>query len=188
MKIRVAVVAAIILAFSGLSAAAQQFAPGPAGRVATVRTTADVNLRTGPSVSSRTLTRIPRGRTVQLLGCVPNFVWCRTSYAGRVGWVSAAYLAPRPGARSFPRLPFPIPFPEPQQPPPQAGQVTVSGTLTREGVECPAMRGDNGRLYTLAGDTGRVQPGDHVRVRGTLAQISTCQQGTTIRVESIGPG
>ena len=66
--------------------------------------------------------------------------------------------------------------------------MAVSGTLTREGVECPAMRGDNGRLYTLAGGTGRFQPGDHVRVRGTLAQVSTCQQGTTIRVQSIGPG
>jgi len=73
-------------------------------------------------------------------------------------------------------------------PPPQPGQVTLHGTLTREGVECPAMRADNGRLYTLTPTTGRFQPGDRVSVRGTIAQVSFCQQGTTIRVQSIAPG
>jgi hypothetical protein len=58
-------------------------------------------------------------------------------------------------------------------------------TLTREGVECPAMRGDDGRLYTLAGDIGRFGPGDRVRVRGQRADASICQQGTTIEVERI---
>src|SRR5687768_15187311 len=164
-----------LLALTSVPASAQQFAPG--GRVATVRTTAEVNLRSGPGTQYRVLIRIPRARAVQLLGCVPNFVWCRTSYLGRVGWVSAAYLAPRPGVRSLPpRLPFPLPVPIPQPPrPPQAGQVTVTGTLTREGVECPAMRADSGRLYTLT-TRGRFQPGDRVRVTGTIAQVSFCQQ------------
>ena len=61
----------------------------------------------------------------------------------------------------------------------------VTGTLTREGVECPALRSDGGRLYTLAGDTGRFGPGDRVRVRGSRAEMSICQQGTTIDVRSI---
>jgi hypothetical protein len=80
------------------------------------------------------------------------------------------------------------PRPQPQPQPPQSGTFTITGTLTREGVECPAMRGDNGRLYTLTGDTGRFQPGTHVRVTGTVAQISYCQQGTTIQVRAIAPG
>jgi hypothetical protein len=63
--------------------------------------------------------------------------------------------------------------------------ITITGTLTREGVECPAMRGDDGRLYTLAGDIGRFGPGDRVQVRGQRAEASMCQQGTTIEVERI---
>ena len=182
ITLRSAALAVAVLAVTGLPAAAQSFAPGelpPGGnRVAIVRTVAEVNLRSGPGLQYRVLIRVPAARTLQLLGCVPNFSWCRTSYLGRIGWVSASLLTPRPGAR-----PLPPPFPALQP-----GQVSVHGTLTREGVECPAMRADNGRLYTLTPTTGRFQPGDRVTVRGTLAQVSFCQQGTTIRVQSIAPG
>lgn len=65
------------------------------------------------------------------------------------------------------------------------GGMQVTGVITREGVECPALRGSDGRLYTLAGDTGDYGPGDVVRVRGTQPDVSICQQGTTIRVEDI---
>ena len=68
---------------------------------------------------------------------------------------------------------------------PRAGEVRVTGRLTDEGVECPALRGDDGRLYTLAGDTGGFKPGDRVTVAGTVAEMSTCMQGTTISVRSI---
>lgn len=62
----------------------------------------------------------------------------------------------------------------------------IVGTLTREGVECPAMRGDDGRLYTLTGaDLGPIGPGDRVRVYGREAQASTCMQGTTISVTNV---
>lgn len=67
-----------------------------------------------------------------------------------------------------------------------AGEVRVTGRLTDEGVECPALRGDDGRLYTLAGDTGGFKPGDRVTVVGTVAEMSTCMQGTTIGVRTIG--
>lgn len=70
---------------------------------------------------------------------------------------------------------------------PESGRVEVTGVLTREGVECPALRADDGSLYTLAGGTGDFGPGDRVRVTGTQAQVSICQQGTTIEVESIRP-
>lgn len=67
-----------------------------------------------------------------------------------------------------------------------AGQmINVRGTLTDEGVECQALRGDDGELYTLTGDLSGFETGDRVRVRGTVAEISICQQGTTIEVQSI---
>jgi hypothetical protein len=197
MFLRAAALAAILV-LGGTAANAQQFPPGepaPGGRIVTVRTIAAVNMRSGPGTQYRVLIQIPRGVSVALLGCVPNFAWCRTSYRGITGWVSAAYLTPRPGARAFPPgfpfppgIPLPPGFPLPRPQPPQTGNFTITGTLTREGVECPAMRGDNGRLYTLTGNTGRFPPGTHVRVTGTVAQISYCQQGTTINVRTIAPG
>ena len=68
-----------------------------------------------------------------------------------------------------------------------SGEVTVTGTLTGDGVECPAMEGDDGALYTLAGDIGSFGPGDRVRVTGEIAEMSFCMQGTTIQVEVIQP-
>lgn len=65
------------------------------------------------------------------------------------------------------------------------GRITVTGVITREGVRCPALRGSDGRLYTLAGDIGSFQPGDRVQVRGRRAEASICMQGTTITVERI---
>jgi hypothetical protein len=63
--------------------------------------------------------------------------------------------------------------------------VTIEGVLTDEGVTCPAMRGDDGELYTLAGDIGELQPGQRVRVTGEVAEMSICMQGTTIGVDDI---
>ena len=63
--------------------------------------------------------------------------------------------------------------------------IRVTGVITREGVECTALRGDDGKLYTLAGRAGGFQPGDRVRVIGKLAQVSFCMQGTTIEVRRI---
>lgn len=68
---------------------------------------------------------------------------------------------------------------------PDDPHIQVTGVLTEEGVECPALRDRDGELYTLAGDTGRFRPGDPVTVRGTRAEASICQQGTTINVQSI---
>jgi LysM repeat protein len=71
--------------------------------------------------------------------------------------------------------------------PGRGGELSVVGTITREGVECPAVRGDDGRLYTLAGEVRGFRPGDRVRVEGWPAQVSTCMQGTTIEVSRIRP-
>lgn len=69
---------------------------------------------------------------------------------------------------------------------PKAGKkVVVRGVLTDEGVECQALRGDDGILYTLTGDLEGFEVGDHVRVQGTVAEVSICQQGTTLDVKKI---
>ena len=73
------------------------------------------------------------------------------------------------------------------RPPPakRAVSVTVTGTLTDEGVECRALRAEDGALYTLTGDLKTFKTGDRVTVTGTIAEVSTCMQGTTIAVTKI---
>ena len=69
---------------------------------------------------------------------------------------------------------------------PATGAIAVTGTLSEEGAECPALRGDDGKLYSLTpGAIGEFKPGDHVKVEGTIAAVSTCMQGTTIVFSSI---
>jgi hypothetical protein len=72
-------------------------------------------------------------------------------------------------------------------PPPADAEITVTGVLTAEGAECPAMRGADGALYTLTpADLKGFSPGDSVCVKGARAEMSTCMQGTTIVVAWIG--
>ena len=66
--------------------------------------------------------------------------------------------------------------------------VTIAGRLTSEGVECQALRGDDGQLYTLlGGELGDLPVETRVRVIGERLDFSSCQQGITIRVRSITP-
>lgn len=67
--------------------------------------------------------------------------------------------------------------------------ISVVGTLTGGGVECPTMQGDDGTLYSLTPrDTlGLVGPGLRVRVEGTVAEVSFCQEGTTIEITKVEP-
>jgi hypothetical protein len=69
-----------------------------------------------------------------------------------------------------------------------SASITVVGRLTSEGVECQALRGDDGQLYTLlGGDLGDLPVETRVSVTGERLEFSTCQQGITIRVQSIAP-
>jgi len=62
----------------------------------------------------------------------------------------------------------------------------VTGVITDQGAECPALRGDDGTLYTLTGNNlGRLQPGQRVFVVGRVAKVSFCQQGTTLAVNVV---
>jgi len=84
------------------------------------------------------------------------------------------------GARTPPSAAF-----EHQTTAQQSQSMTVTGKLTNEGVECKAMRGDDGKLYTLTGDLKGFRTGDRVKVTGRIAEMSTCMQGTTLGVEKI---
>ena len=69
-----------------------------------------------------------------------------------------------------------------------ANLLTVTGVLTDEGVECPAMREDNtDKLYTLVPRdvVDGFHIGERVTVSGTISEVSFCMQGTTIAVQSI---
>lgn len=72
----------------------------------------------------------------------------------------------------------------PAGPPP--GGLCVEGVLTAEGVECPALRANDGTLYTLTGDLGGFSPGDRVRACGQVALMSICMQGKTLSLTNIG--
>lgn len=63
--------------------------------------------------------------------------------------------------------------------------VTLTGQLTDGGVECQAFRADDGTVYTLTGELGGFKAGDRVTIDAAPVDISTCQQGTTLRIVSI---
>ena len=64
--------------------------------------------------------------------------------------------------------------------------MTITGVVTNEGVECPAVRADDGKLYTIAAkDREKLKPGVRVKITGEVAEMSTCMQGTTINAATI---
>lgn len=63
--------------------------------------------------------------------------------------------------------------------------IHLSGTFSDEGVECPAVRGDDGELYTLVGDVSGFEPGERVELIGTPAELSFCMQGVMLDVQAI---
>lgn|SRR5262245_48608907 len=65
--------------------------------------------------------------------------------------------------------------------------VTLRGELAA-GTECPSLRVDPGRTFSLSGALGRFQPGDRVCVRGRVAEMSMCMAGeATLEIVSIAP-
>jgi hypothetical protein len=66
-------------------------------------------------------------------------------------------------------------------------EICLRGRLTDEGVECPALRGPDGRLYTLKAAPGAAPAAGELCVCGWVAELSNCMQGTTIVVTRIGP-
>lgn len=66
--------------------------------------------------------------------------------------------------------------------------VTVVGKLTNEGVECQALRGDDGQLYTLLGGAGELPVDTRVSVSGERVEFSACQQGNHDQGPKHNPG
>lgn len=124
-RLVVALVGALALMVATLAAA----------EAAPARTTADLNLRSGPGTHYHIVASMPRGSLVDILGCTRG--WCEVAWRGRVGWASSRFLVEggrplRPG-RPFPEphpqpgypfpfpFPFPVPIPDPGYDHPDAG-------------------------------------------------------------------
>lgn len=54
--------------------------------------TADVNMRAGPSTRYPVVTTIPEGRSVMIYGCLSSWDWCDIDWRGNRGWVFSDYL------------------------------------------------------------------------------------------------
>lgn len=112
-----------------VGALALSFAAFGTAEAAPARTTADLNMRSGPGTQFRIVTSIPRGTLVDLGRCVPG--WCEVAWRGRVGWASSRFLVEggRPQRPTRPRpepappfgFPFPVPIPGPGFEPPRPG-------------------------------------------------------------------
>lgn len=74
-----------------LSAAFVAVLPGLAA-AATAYSTANVNMRSGPSTQYPPVLVIPAGQRVDIQGCMQSANWCDVAYAGYRGWVSGSYL------------------------------------------------------------------------------------------------
>ncbi|SMC78385.1 SH3 domain-containing protein [Rhizobium sp. RU36D] len=54
--------------------------------------TANVNLRSGPSTSYPPVLVVPAGSRLEIFGCMQSANWCDVSYRGYRGWMSGSYL------------------------------------------------------------------------------------------------
>jgi len=69
---------------------------------------------------------------------------------------------------------------------PVPSTIIATGTVTNGGTECPAVRGDDGKTYTIATPAPMpLRANTNVRAIGSAAQVSICQQGTTVKATSI---
>lgn len=79
--------------FGILAATAAMVAVTPAlAQAATAYSTANVNLRAGPSTSYPAVVVIPDGSKLQVFGCLQSPNWCDVGFAGGRGWVSGTYI------------------------------------------------------------------------------------------------
>lgn len=65
--------------------------PGIAA-AATATTSADLNMRAGPSTSFPVVEVVPDNAALTLHGCIDGYSWCDVTWDGVRGWVSANYL------------------------------------------------------------------------------------------------
>jgi uncharacterized protein YraI len=68
-----------------------------AAQAANAISTANLNIRTGPSTSSPSMGAIPGGAPVTVHGCTSGYGWCQVSYGSTYGWSASRYIAFREG-------------------------------------------------------------------------------------------
>ncbi|MFN7024370.1 MAG: SH3 domain-containing protein [Pseudorhizobium sp.] len=80
--------------FLGAAAALCALVAMPSLADAAVRgfSTANVNMRSGPSTAYPAVTVIPVGTRVTIYGCMSSVNWCDVAFAGGRGWVSGNYV------------------------------------------------------------------------------------------------
>ncbi|WP_347268582.1 SH3 domain-containing protein [Paracoccus sp. (in: a-proteobacteria)] len=81
----------------------------------TARTTADLNVRSGPGTQHAVIGQFPRGTSIQVFDCTNPVSWCQTVFGNSRAWVSANHLDPRPTVVAQ--------APLPPAPPPPSGAV-----------------------------------------------------------------
>ncbi len=54
--------------------------------------TANVNMRAGPSTQYPAVTVIPAGESVEIHGCLAYVPWCDVEFYGGRGWVAGGYI------------------------------------------------------------------------------------------------
>src|SRR5215217_5969041 len=60
---------------------------------APLKTTSDLNLRTGPATTNSVIHVIPSGSVVTLVQAAPSDGWYKIDHDGSIGWSSGTYLA-----------------------------------------------------------------------------------------------
>jgi uncharacterized protein YraI len=67
-------------------------APSLANAAVNGFSTANVNMRSGPSTGYPAVTVIPQGTNVTIFGCMSSVNWCDVQFYGGRGWVSGSYV------------------------------------------------------------------------------------------------
>lgn len=83
------------------------------------RTTADLNVRSGPGTQHAVIGQFPRGTSIQVFDCTNPVTWCQTMFGNTQAWVSANHLDPRPTVVAQ----APLPPAPPPPPPPSSGAI-----------------------------------------------------------------
>lgn len=73
-------------------AAAVFVLPSAASAAAPAVTTANVNLRAGPSTGYPAVTVIPAGAPISTFGCLGDYSWCDVAWGANRGWIAASYI------------------------------------------------------------------------------------------------
>ncbi len=69
---------------------------------AIVNTTGNLNIRAAPSASARSLTKVPRGTVLDVIGKTENGAWYKVNSSAGPGWVRAAFVLANALAKAAP--------------------------------------------------------------------------------------